>query len=403
MESRLLHAIDAAVERALPAGWPRVPGHRLPARGAMRVRHAFRREAGKGAPVSFLAIAAVPPFGTAPRAMRREVTALVDVVLSRGATLLLLYDGAGDPEGWIENHVGCPHPRLLTLACGWDDGGCCTVEVTVGGVEPLADTVLDLWRGELRYIGPGDGPQTVGVEIMRARCWRCTAMQGKVTGLVFPDREVGDWASPDWAYFRHLELASVPDSLIPALSSAVDGWRGAGETALTPIRWRYSRTMRSSYWAAECSACAALQGAFPVIIARMALLGDGLESRLRGDLSYRPLRLDVPRQALQALEPGFEISLHARPFGWCRADDLDLLDECRSAIALATQAAQAALAALTAQAAQTIAEPGVPDLGAELSQLPGTLQAAAAERANAGSFKRLGQILLPWRGLRRRF
>ena len=444
MESRLLHAIDAAVERALPAGWPRVPNHRLPARGVMRVRHAFRREAGTG-PASYLAIAAVPPFGTAPRALRREITALVDLVLSRGATLVLLYEGAGDPERWIDDHVDCPHPRLLTLACAWDDGGCCTVEATAGGLEPLADTILDLWRGELGYVGPDDGPQTVGVEIMRDRCWRCHALQGTVTGVVFPDREVEDWAAPDWAYFGQLELASVPDALIPALSTAVDAWRAAGETALTVIRWRYSKTMRSSYWAAECPACGAFRGAFPVMEARMRLLGD-LESRLRGDLSYLPLRLDVPRQALRALDSGFELSLHARPFGWCRRDGLDAQKVRPLALFLMTRTAQTAHATQASETSETsgmVAEPSVPNLVAEPSAQPGArvpaplerrespgaasdpargslpigeraaagpapgeevaASPAPGERASAGSFRRLGQILLPWRGRRRRF
>jgi hypothetical protein len=399
MESRFLHAIDAAVERALPAGWPRVPGHRLPARGAMRIRHAFRREAGNG-PASFLAIAAVPPFGTAPRALRREVLALVDVVLSRGATLLLLlYEGAGDPEGWIDGHVGYPHPRLLTLACAWQGGCCHAVGAIDHGGGPLADSIFDLWRTELCYVGPCDGWQTVGVEILRDHCWRCRAGQGTVTGLVFPDREVEDWAAPDWAYFGGLvELASVPASLMLTLSSAVDGWRAAGETALTPVRWRYSNAMRSFYWAAECPACGALQGAFPVMEGRMEALGYDLTSRLCGDLSYRPLRLDVPRRALQALELAFELSLHARPFGWYRAGGLDLLDERRSAMPSTTRAAPSPQ---EVQAAQTVAESGVPNLSAE-SPHPPTAGPAPGARASAGSFKRLGQILLPWRGLRRR-
>jgi hypothetical protein len=434
MESRLLHAIDEAVERALPAGWPRVPRHRLPACGAVRVRHAFRRSAAGTGPASYLAVAAVPPLG-AKRAPRRDLVALVDDVLSRGASLLLLYDEAGDPEGWIHDHVDCPHPRFLSLACAFADDDSCTVEPTAGGAEPLAGTLFDLWRGELRYVGPDEGVQTVGLEIMKDECWHCRAALGTVTGLVFPDRPVGDWSAPDWAYFcQPLELATVPDALIPALSAAVDAWRAAGDSGLTLIRWRYSKTVRCSYWAAECPACGAFRGALPVMEARLGWLHD-LDSRASGTLSYRPLTLDVSRQALRALDSGFELSPHARPLGWYRADTLDLAgpDE-RGPIAIVHRVpepgatgpphARAVAASLAPEGLPPgTLPPAPPDLGVSASLpldrasatplrgAPPGIQPAAGEVAartssgqpdSAGHLTRLGQILLPWRGRRRR-
>jgi hypothetical protein len=427
MESRLLNAIDAAVERALPAGWPRVPCHRLPVCGSVRVRHAFRREAGTG-PASCLAIAAVPPFGAKPWALARQLVALVDHVLARGASLLLLYDEASDPEGWIHDHVDCPHPRLLSLGCVWDDDGSCVVEPTAGGVEPLADTIFDLWRGALFYVGPDEGAQTVGIEIMEGGCWHCHAALGIVTGLVFPDREVGDWSAPDWAYFGQLlELAEIPDSAIPALSAAVDEYRAAGRTSLTVIRWRYSKAVRSSYWAAECTVCGAFQGAFPMREDRTWLLKD-LESRLSGDLSYLPLTLEVSREVLRSLGSGFEFSEHARPLGWCRADTLDLagLREL-GLIAAAHTVAEPCAPSLppnppdtqhppeprhpahigTSAAAASGESSSAPTGGSPPSDQPGVEEVAAraslGERSTAGHLTRLGQILLPWRGRFRRF
>ncbi|HYL06604.1 MAG TPA: hypothetical protein VE075_11215, partial [Thermoanaerobaculia bacterium] len=120
MENRFLAAIDAAVQHALPAGWPRLPGQWLPARGSVQARHAFRlaRDAdgagghgsagatsGAGSTGSaggtvgdggdrrapYLALVAVPPLAARTAAVERDLAALIDHVLARGASLLLLY------------------------------------------------------------------------------------------------------------------------------------------------------------------------------------------------------------------------------------------------------------------------------------------------------------------------
>jgi hypothetical protein len=431
MESRLLCAIDAAVERALPDDWPRVPSRRLPRHGGAGVRHAFRREVGRG-PGSYLAIAVAPPFVTRPRTVLRDLTALVDDVLGRGAGLLLLYAPEDDPDSWIQDQVDYPHPRFLSLPCRFDPDGAgdsCTVDPTGGGADPLADAIFDLWRDALFYVGPEEGMQTVGVEVMRDECWHCYLALGTVTGLVFPDRPVADWAAPDWAYFgQPLDLAAIPDSLIPALSAAVDGWRAAGETDLTVIRWRYSKAVRQSYWAAECPACGAFQGAFPTMEARLQLLHD-LDSRTNGTLSYRPLALDVPRQALRALGAGFEFSPHACPLGWFRADSPDLADPPPPGGPVAKIDAVAEpvapgpspgppelhpspgprqspdLAAKHPSALVPLhAAAAVPTCDAAPTCRPGTeeiAQAGLVERGSHAQPRRLGQILLSWRGRRR--
>jgi hypothetical protein len=226
MTREFLAAVDAAVEQALPEGWPRVRAEKLPAHGSQRARHAFRLQDHTG-PAGYLVIAVAPPFisRSAP-SVRSDLEALIEHVLSRGASLLLLYDAQDDPDSWLRNGISCPHPRFLCLACTHGLGDACTTEPTHAGSEPLADTIRDLWSGELFYRGPTDGPQTVGVEILQDTCWRCHADIDTVTGIVFPDRKVDDWTSPQWTYFRQiLELAAIPDILIPHLAAAIETWR----------------------------------------------------------------------------------------------------------------------------------------------------------------------------------
>jgi hypothetical protein len=324
MESRFLAAIDAAVEHALPTGWPRVSRQRLPACGSVQARHAFRLAEDSG-PASYLAVVAVPPLPARLAAEERDLAALVDHVIGRGASLLLLYEHEDDPEGWVREHLEFPHPRFLCLACAPPgEGDEYTAELVHARRVPLSSAIRDLWSGALSYRGPTEGMQTVGLEIMKDQCWRCHAALDTVTGIVFPDREVADWSQPDWAYFRQLlDLARIPDSLIPALSAAIETWRAAGERRLTVIRWRHSKTVEYAYWAAECTACGAFRGDYPLMEERQQWL-DGLESRRAGILSYRPLQLDVPRQALQELTWGWEVNPHACFLGWRRTGDPEL-------------------------------------------------------------------------------
>ena len=100
MHRRFLAAIDAAVDRALPAGWPRLPRAWLPARGSVQARHAFRLAHDTG-PRPYLAIVALPPFGARTPGVERDLAALVDRVLGRGGTLLLPYEYESDPNGWV--------------------------------------------------------------------------------------------------------------------------------------------------------------------------------------------------------------------------------------------------------------------------------------------------------------
>ena len=464
MHRRFLAAIDAAVDRALPAGWPRLPRHWLPARGRVQARHAFRLAHDSG-PRPYLVVVAFPPFAARTAAVEGDLVALVDHVLGRGGTLLLLYEHESDPNGWVREHLDFPHPRFLCLPCvaprgapgaplDWrhagtgtatagagtanevaedchgndgttgEDGGdgsaggnageVYSVAPTWNRTEPLSDVVHDLWSGDLFYRGPCEGVQTVFVEIMRSTCWRCRFSLDVVTGIVFPDREVADGSLPHWAYYQALlQLARIPDPIIPALSAAVEGWRAAGDRRLTVIRWRYSTMVQYAYWAAECTACGAFQGDFPVMEERMQLLDD-LDSRRTGILSYRPLHLDVPRRALQELTWGMEVNPHARFLGWYRAGDPDL--------ERSTEAAPDAAAAAGSNGSAT---PRSPDLCAATAIRPAaeatgeviaevdlgrpsaaaaSLDATSAAAAGCGGpsqrrpARRLGEILVAWLG-----
>jgi len=84
---------------------------------------------------------------------------------------------------------------------------------------------------------------------------------------------------------------------------------------------------------------------------RMQLLDD-LDSRRTGILSYRALRLDVPRQALQELTWGMEMNPHARFLGWYRAGDPELERSPTAGVAFQAKAAPDAWTVRRGQTAQ---------------------------------------------------
>jgi hypothetical protein len=420
MERRFLAAIDAAVDRALPAEWPRLPRKWLPARGSVRARHAFRLAgdtrpapiAGDTRPAPYLAIVAFPPFAARTAAVERDLAALVDHVLVRGATLLLLYEHESDPNGWVREHLDFPHPRLLCLPCAPPRGGDghhagddhagddYTAAPSYHRQEPLSDVIHGLWSGDLFYRGPCEGVQTVFVELMKGTCWRCHFSLDLVTGIVFPDGEVADGSLPDWTYYQALlPLARIPDPIVPALSAAVEAWRAAGDRRLTVIRWRYSKTVGYAYWAAECTACGSFQGDFQVMEERLQWLED-LASRREGILGYRPLRLDVPRQALRELTWGAEVNPHARFLGWYRAGDPELES---SPAALPAGISGPADVGESDLATGTTIDPAAhrfPEAtaGADLGVTTAPPAAGDAAAPRHGSLQRLGEILSAWLG-----
>jgi hypothetical protein len=220
---------------------------------------------------------------------------------------------------------------------------------------------------------------------MQDGCRRCQMTLGTVTGIVFPDRQVADWSSPDWTYFQQLvEVAVLGDPVISALAAAVDAWRAAGDTALTPLRWHRGEDAGESGWMAECPACGACRGAFSPMASRMRLLHD-LESRRSGTLRYRALQLEIPRQLLWDLAWCWEISAHARSYGWTRTPGPPLRHGGASG---------------GAADVSYIAEPGAP----AITHPPPTPSPQAGQRGAlqaAGPWQRLGQALASWLAPRR--
>jgi hypothetical protein len=323
-----LDKVDTAVEEALPDGWPRMPRERFPWQSAVEVRHAFRLSRRNG-PSEELALVAVPDLGetafsAAVARVEADLRLLVDDVIDRGALLLLLYehesrDSCNFLAQGIHERVSWPDPRLLAVGCAQDANGTLIVAPNWERSEPLSETIRGLWSGELWYAGPEVGLQTVGVETMGRDCWSCERLLETVTGLMVPEGEV-DWTRTDLAYSQYLlPLDEVPKPDVLALTQAVDRWRASGESLLSPIRYRFSNTLRASYWAATCPWCGALQGAFPVKEDRCHLFSSGLK-----ELRYRELELDLSANLLRALAACIEIGPALRTVGWFRDDTRDL-------------------------------------------------------------------------------
>lgn len=329
MHESLEVAVMDAMRRGLPGDWPRLSAELLPAFGTAQLAGGFQAfEAVR--PSDEFNLAVLP--GNVPLAKEEEEhwTRLRDLVLSRGSTLVtfVAVESAGRGaswEGFVSNTLRVEHPQLLTLAATRLPSGTWVVEPAFQRVETLARTIQALWRQQLRFFGPTQGRQRVGVELMADKCWKCTASLRTVTGIVIPDRLVRDWQGTDWRYFDGIvPLASLDRATVESLSEAIAVWR-VEDRAVTPVEMRSTRGSGTSYWAATCPHCRAVRGAFYVMEERMGYLHD-VETRRQGALLYRPLEMDVTFEMFETFSSATEICDHSCISGW-ELDDNDPFDE----------------------------------------------------------------------------
>jgi hypothetical protein len=162
------------------------------------------------------------------------------------------------------------------------------------------------------------GTQQVNVEVMNDSCWKCRQPTHVVTVLIFPDRQLGTWDNDQWLYYNHLVALQVLPEQYALFIQAFAADLRQTDQLVTPVNYRYSRTVGDSYRAAVCPHCDALQGSFPIIEKRIDLLHD-LTSRLNGSLQYHPVTLDVDQALLHEISNGFEGCPHTHIVGWARA------------------------------------------------------------------------------------
>ena len=169
----------------------------------------------------------------------------------------------------------------------------------------LYDVVKNLSSGNLYWDGPNPGYQTVGIELLNGPCWKCEKNFSAVTGIVFPDRPVSDWSSPDWLYYyQNLRIAVIDGMFAVSLSVEVEKIK-ENHPEISSISKRWSRTTKTRYWAAECPHCRAMQGDFPSIERRMGVLVNG-DARKSGKLMYYPWTCNIPPAAAIAVMDGGE-------------------------------------------------------------------------------------------------
>ncbi len=238
---------------------------------------------------------------------------------------MVFYEDAdrGPVEQWADfasERLDLIHPGFLCLPAAQLRSGTWVVEPDFECVQTLSCTLLALWNGTLAYVGPVEGMQLVGVELMADKCWKCKAELRTVTGLVIPDRLVSGWKTTEWRYFQSLlRLASLDEGTVAAILNRLPLWR-AEDPCITPIEMRSTRGSGTSYWAATCPICGSVRGDFHAAEARLDYLHD-LESRRQGLLSYRPLKLNLSREMLSALFSEAQCCAHSCLAGWALQDD----------------------------------------------------------------------------------
>ena len=309
-----LRSLSDSVSSAVPFNCRRLPDRDLPRQGAVSACASFEN-ASTGEITHLFAVDEGQEFRTADEG---AWISLRDRFLGHGANMLVFVATSSTDDFFFEE-LGLPNPKFLLLEARRAPQGGWVVEPTEQGDELVAETIRDFSDKRLFFRGPPLGETQIGIEVMRDACFRCGQPMSTVTGLVFPDRLLGDrdWQKPHWKYYgRLVALAELDETTVEDMKRAIDR-HGQFDCK---IEYRYSQATKDSYWAAVCPSCDVIRGHYFALEERHRHLHQ-LLSRTRGELSYVPETTEIDSDGYALLFSGGEVNPHVAYSGWCRSGD----------------------------------------------------------------------------------
>ena len=319
MKNSFYEIVDREVQKALPANWKQIPAEKLLGKSPYRISHAFHSATTEGKSTLINILVLPKPIKIDDDA-EDQLRNLRDYILSKNCLLVVISenesaDAWGEVSIFVSESLYKNNANFLWLQCSEEKRYQTTVDYEV--LEDLHVVLRDLWKGKLKYEGPRAGYQQVNLELMEDECWKCSAEMKTVTGIVFPDRQLGNWANAEWRYYnQHLSLSNFEGKNAEVLKQYVDQLRLTDDN-ITPIGSKYSHTIKSSYLAASCPYCNSLRGDHYVSEERIGYL-HSLETRFDGSLEYHSIRLHIDDDLLDSWHSGYEGCDHTCEAGWLR-------------------------------------------------------------------------------------
>ncbi|MEO7213328.1 MAG: hypothetical protein ABIX36_11035 [Mucilaginibacter sp.] len=252
--------------------------------------------------------------------LEKKLLILRDDIIAEGTLFIVINEEIeemrlGNTGVFISEKLLIHCPNFIWVTCCREK----KYKITFDGIhfENLHVGLSNIWNAKVTYVGPKIGSQPVNLEIMSDTCWKCQRKIKTVTGIVFPNRQLKNWNNPTWQYYHSLiSLDHVKGKSADLIEKFVVTLR-QDDANITTVGYKFSNTVRRSYFAAACPYCDALCGSFYVIDSRMDYL-HSLQSRMDGSLNYYSITLDVDRYLIQSLFVSSEGCDHTTDAGWGR-------------------------------------------------------------------------------------
>lgn len=316
--------IEQEVLKALPTDCIIIPSHKLLGKPPYKVRFAFFSKKKNGYDV-LINIIVLPASIVLDKSTELQIIQLRNYILSKKCMLIVIYENANrtDLPIFIAEDLNLSSPNYLSIE--YDSQNKFKPMIrgldTYYDYESIRDIIRDIWQGRLVYKGIKVGKQLANIEVMTEECFRCHKIRKVVTGIVFPNKKLHSWDNSDWKYFNQIVLIAELDDLdIAQIKPVVEQLRQE-EPLITPIEYRFSKFIKSEYWAAVCPHCNVIKGNNYVEDERRFVAQKNY-SRLCHDLEYFSFEMNVRQYLIEKIAGGWEEFPHTCMSGWYRRSDI---------------------------------------------------------------------------------
>lgn len=248
---------------------------------------------------------------------------LIDSVATKKDRLIIIHsDGRSknenDIDTFLSEEVDVFHPDYLRLSTL-----CENFQTSINGIKylELKNVLKKYFLGEISFIGPIAGKQSVNIEMYKDICCICKKDIAVVSGIVFPKIQMPQWNNPFWQYYnRILPLYTLPSECSKQIKKEIELLRKK-DISITSLIYYQHVEIDESNWTVMCPHCKAVIKPYEPDNKRMDYLHD-FGGRMNGNLRYHSILIDAAQELIDLLGEMSEPNHHAYDSGWLESKNI---------------------------------------------------------------------------------
>lgn len=248
---------------------------------------------------------------------------LIDGVAAKKDRLIIIHsDGSSKDENdidtFLSEEVDVFQPDYLRLPTS-----CENLKTSIDGIKylELKNMLKKYFSGEISFIGPIAGKQSVNIETYKNICGVCEREIAVVSGIVFPKIQMPQWDNPFWQYYnRLLPLYALPCEYSQQIKREVN-LLIKKDIDITPLIYYQNVEIEKSNWTVMCPHCKTVIDPYEADNKRMGYLYD-FGGRMNGNLRYHSILIDAGQELINLLGEMSEPNPHAYHSGWLESKNI---------------------------------------------------------------------------------